>query len=175
MLDLYSYSASFGLVAAAAGATAVLAVDRSQQGLELAEASAERNGLARALSVERREAFAALDELAAAKERFGVVIADPPAFVRSKKELKPGLRGYRKLARAAATLVERGGLPRDRLLLAQRRRRRLRRRGPARPARCRAGGPPDPSGGRRPRPSEPSLPAGVGVPKVLSLRSDLNH
>jgi 23S rRNA (cytosine1962-C5)-methyltransferase len=109
VLDLYSYSASFGLVAAAAGATAVLAVDRSQQGLELAEASAERNGLARLLSVERREAFAALDELAAAKERFGVVIADPPAFVRSKKELKPGLRGYRKLARAAAMLVREEG------------------------------------------------------------------
>ena len=109
MLDLYSYSAGFGLVAAAAGATSVLAVDRSQQGLELAEASAGRNGLASVLSVERREAFAALDELAAGKERFGVVIADPPAFVRSKKELKPGLRGYRKLARAAAMLVKEEG------------------------------------------------------------------
>jgi 23S rRNA (cytosine1962-C5)-methyltransferase len=105
VLDLYSYSAGFGLAAAAAGAAAVLAIDRSQQGLDLAEASAARNDLASVLSVERREAFAALDELAAAKERFGLVIADPPAFVRSKKELKPGLRGYRKLARAAATLV----------------------------------------------------------------------
>ncbi|HSA80616.1 MAG TPA: class I SAM-dependent methyltransferase [Geminicoccaceae bacterium] len=105
VLDLYSYSAGFGLAAAAAGAASVLAVDRSQQGLDLAAASAERNDLARVLSVERREAFAALEELAAAKERFGLVIADPPAFVRSKKELKPGLRGYRKLARAAATLV----------------------------------------------------------------------
>ena len=105
VLDLYSYSAGFGLAAAAAGAASVLAVDRSQQGLDLAEASAARNELARVLSVERREAFAALDEFAAAKERFGLVIADPPAFVRSKKELKPGLRGYRKLARAAATLV----------------------------------------------------------------------
>jgi 23S rRNA (cytosine1962-C5)-methyltransferase len=105
VLDLYSYSAGFGLAAAAAGAASVLAVDRSQQGLDLAEASAARNDLASVLSVERREAFAALDELAAAKERFGLVIADPPAFVRSKKELKPGLRGYRKLARAAATLV----------------------------------------------------------------------
>ena len=105
VLDLYSYSAGFGLAAAAAGATSVLAVDRSQQGLDLAAASAARNDLASVLSVERREAFAALDELVTAKERFGLVIADPPAFVRSKKELKPGLRGYRKLARAAATLV----------------------------------------------------------------------
>jgi 23S rRNA (cytosine1962-C5)-methyltransferase len=109
VLDLYSYSAGFGLAAAAAGAASVLAVDRSQQGLDLAEASAARNDLASVLSVERQEAFAALDELAAAKERFGLVIADPPAFVRSKKELKPGLRGYRKLARTAATLVSEEG------------------------------------------------------------------
>jgi 23S rRNA (cytosine1962-C5)-methyltransferase len=109
VLDLYSYSASFGLLAAAAGATAVRAVDRSQQGLDLALASAERNGLAALLETARQDAFAALDELAAAKQRFGVVIADPPAFVRSKKDLKPGLRGYRKLARAAATLVAEEG------------------------------------------------------------------
>jgi 23S rRNA (cytosine1962-C5)-methyltransferase len=105
VLDLYSYSAGFGLVGAAAGARRVLAVDRSQLGLDLARASAERNGLAELLAVQREDVFAALEHLAAAKERFGVVIADPPAFVRSKKELKPGLRGYRKLARSAAALV----------------------------------------------------------------------
>ncbi len=110
VLDLYGYSAGFGLVAAAAGASAVLAVDRSQQGLDLAQASAGRNGLAERLAVQRQDAFAALDELATAKQRFGVVIADPPAFVRSKKELKPGLRGYRKLARAATLLVAEEGI-----------------------------------------------------------------
>jgi 23S rRNA (cytosine1962-C5)-methyltransferase len=110
VLDLYSYSASFGLLGAAAGASAVRAVDRSQQGLDLALASAERNDLAAAFETVRQDAFAALDELAAAKQRFGVVIADPPAFVRSKKDLKPGLRGYRKLARAAATLVTEEGV-----------------------------------------------------------------
>jgi len=110
VLDLYGYSAGFGLVAAAAGASAVLVIDRSQLGLDLAQASAERNGLADRLSVQRLDVFAALDELAAAKQHFGIVIADPPAFVRSKKELKPGLRGYRKLARAATTLVAEEGM-----------------------------------------------------------------
>ena len=110
VLDLYSYSAGFGLQAAAAGAESVLALDRSQLGLDLATASAERSGLAARLVTAREDAFAALDRLAADKRRFGVVVADPPAFVRSKKDLKPGLRGYRKLARACAPLVAEEGI-----------------------------------------------------------------
>ena len=110
VLDLYGYSAGFGLQAAAAGATRVLAVDRSQLGLDLATASAERAGLAARLEVAREDAFAALDRLAAEKQRFGIVVADPPAFVRSKRELKPGLRGYRKLARACGAVVAEEGI-----------------------------------------------------------------
>jgi 23S rRNA (cytosine1962-C5)-methyltransferase len=109
VLDLYSYSGGFGIAAAAAGARQVLAIDRSQDGLDLALASAARNGLSELLSVERQEAFAALDGLAADKRRFDLVIADPPAFVRSKRDLKPGLRGYRKLARACGALVAESG------------------------------------------------------------------
>jgi 23S rRNA (cytosine1962-C5)-methyltransferase len=104
-LDLYSYSAGFGLLAAAAGAGEVVAVDRSQLGLDLARESAGRNGLSDRLTTVREEGFGALERLAAEKARFGLVIADPPSFVRSKKELKPGLRGYRKLARACGAVV----------------------------------------------------------------------
>ena len=109
VLDLYSYSAGFGLRAAAAGAREVLAIDRSQPALDLAAASAARNDLGGRLSIERQEAFAALDRLSTAKARFGVVVADPPAFVKSKRELQAGLRGYRKLARICAGLVEEEG------------------------------------------------------------------
>jgi 23S rRNA (cytosine1962-C5)-methyltransferase len=109
VLDLYSYSGGFAVAAAAAGASAVLAIDRSQSGLDLARASAERNGLAGLLTTERQDGFAALDALAADRQRFDLVIADPPAFVRSKRELKPGLRGYRKLARACGVLVAEAG------------------------------------------------------------------
>jgi 23S rRNA (cytosine1962-C5)-methyltransferase len=109
VLDLYSYSGGFAIAAAAAGATEVLAIDRSQAGLDLALASAERNGVAGVLTTERQDGFAALDALAADKQRFDLVSADPPAFVRSKRELKPGLRGYRKLARACGALVAEAG------------------------------------------------------------------
>jgi 23S rRNA (cytosine1962-C5)-methyltransferase len=110
VLDLYGYSAGFGLQAAAAGARQVLAIDRSQLGLDLASASAARAGLAERLEVAREDAFAALDRLAADKQRFGIVVADPPAFVRSRKELKPGLRGYRKLARSLGPVVAEEGI-----------------------------------------------------------------
>lgn len=110
VLDLYSYGAGFGITALAAGASGALAIDRSEPGLELARASAEANGFGDRLETRRQDAFAALDELLATKTRFGVVIADPPAFVRSKKDLKAGLAGYRKLARSAAQLVREEGV-----------------------------------------------------------------
>ena len=154
VLDLYSYSGGFAIAAAAAGARQVLAIDRAQGGLDLAQASAERNGLSDVIATERQEGFAALDALAADKQRFDLVIADPPAFVRSKRELKPGLRGYRKLARGCGVLVAEGGF----LVIAccshNVAGRGVRRRGAARPARCRsrrAAAAPEPGPGRTTR------------------------
>ena len=83
-------------------------VDRSRPALELAASAARLNGVGDSVRTERSDAFAFL-EAAASSERFGLVIADPPAFVRSRKDLGAGLRGYRKLARLAAGLVAPGG------------------------------------------------------------------
>lgn len=109
VVDLYAHSGAFALRALAAGATEAIAVDRSAQALDLARMSAEAQAVSARLRTERAEIFHAIDGLVSAKERFGLVIADPPAFVKSKKDLKPGLRGYRKLARGATLLVAEGG------------------------------------------------------------------
>jgi 23S rRNA (cytosine1962-C5)-methyltransferase len=109
LVDLYSYAGGFALAAAAAGASEVTAVDRSEGALALAERSAGLNGLEGRCRFRRAEAFEELERLGAGGKRFGVVVADPPAFVKSKKELKQGARGYRKLARLTATLVEPAG------------------------------------------------------------------
>ena len=109
LLDLYSYAGGFALAAAAAGAREVTAVDRSEAALALAEKSAAMNGFLDRCRFRRAEAFEELERLGAAGTRFGVVVADPPAFVKSKKELKQGARGYRKLARLAAAVVEPSG------------------------------------------------------------------
>lgn len=109
VLDLYCYSGGFAVWAAAAGASEVLGVDRSAPALELAARAAELNGLAARCRFQRAEAFGEAARLADAGERFDVVIADPPAFVKSHKELQQGAQGYRKLARLAAALVRPGG------------------------------------------------------------------
>jgi len=107
MLDVYTYAGGFAVQAAVAGASEVIAVDRSETSLALASRAAELNGVPLALA--RAESFAEMERLAAAGEKFGVVVVDPPAFVKSRKDLAAGAKGYRKMTRLAAALVEPGG------------------------------------------------------------------
>ncbi len=109
VLDLYTYAGGFAVAAALGGARDVTAVDSSERALALAGKAAEANGVAVCCRAVRAEAFVELERLAGAGERFGIVIADPPAFVKSKKDLGQGARGYRKLARLSATVVAPGG------------------------------------------------------------------
>jgi 23S rRNA (cytosine1962-C5)-methyltransferase len=110
VLDLYSYTGGFAVQAARAGAAAVLGIDRSEPALALAIEAAELNGVSRICSFRRGEAFAEAGGLAAKDERFDIVIADPPAFAKSRKEVPAALRGYRKLARLAASVTAGGGI-----------------------------------------------------------------
>ena len=110
LLDVYSHSGGFALAAAARGAARVTAVDRSQAALDLGARSAELNGLATRCGFVCAEAFGEMERLGDAGERFDLVVVDPPSFVKSRKDIKPGLRGYRKMARLAARLVTPGGV-----------------------------------------------------------------
>lgn len=108
--DLYSYAGGFGLTAVVAGgAASALLVDRSADALALARNAAALNGVSERVTTETGEAFAVMERLGAEKRRFGVVIADPPAFVKTKRDLTTGAKGYRKVARLASALVEPGG------------------------------------------------------------------
>jgi 23S rRNA (cytosine1962-C5)-methyltransferase len=109
-LDVYSYTGGFGVQAMVAGATELLAIDRSEAALDLLKKSAALNDVGAHVAVERGEAFEALESLIAEKKRFDIVSADPPAFVKSKKDFHVGGKAYRKLARLAAQAVEPGGL-----------------------------------------------------------------
>lgn len=107
VVDFYTYAGGFAVQAARAGAARVVAVDRSEASLALAMQAAAANDVK--IEAARAEAFAEMERLAAAGERFGIVVADPPAFVKSKKDLAAGAKGYRKMTRLAAGLVEESG------------------------------------------------------------------
>jgi 23S rRNA (cytosine1962-C5)-methyltransferase len=110
VIDLYSYSGGFAIAAARGGAPSVTGIDRSEGALALAARAAERNGVAEICEFRRAEVFAEAAALAAASERFDLVIADPPAFARSRRDVPAALRGYRKLARLTAGLAAPGGI-----------------------------------------------------------------
>ena len=108
VIDVYCHTGAFGLTALAAGARAAVFVESSQTCLDQAARTAESQGVADRCAFVRADGF---DEMGRrAGEKFDIVIADPPAFVGSRKSLKSGLRGYRKMTRLAATLVAPGGL-----------------------------------------------------------------
>jgi len=110
VLDVYSYSGGFGVLAAKQGAKSVVCVDRSAAAIDVAKQAAQLNGVDKVVSFEKAEAFETLEKLGGTMARkFDVVICDPPAFVKSRKDLKTGAQGYRKLVRLAAPLVGRGG------------------------------------------------------------------
>jgi 23S rRNA (cytosine1962-C5)-methyltransferase len=109
VLDVYAFGGGFGVLALARGACQALLVDRAEAALGAAMRAAEAGGVADRCRTLRGEAFQEMQRLAGSGERFGVVVADPPAFAKSKKDLPTALRGYRKMTRLAAALVEPGG------------------------------------------------------------------
>jgi 23S rRNA (cytosine1962-C5)-methyltransferase len=109
VLDLYCYSGGFAVAAAQRGAASVLGIDRSEPAIALATEAARLNGVAECCIFRRGEVFAEAAALSAQGERFDIVIADPPAFARSKRDVPAALRGYRKLTRLAAQVTVPGG------------------------------------------------------------------
>jgi 23S rRNA (cytosine1962-C5)-methyltransferase len=108
VLDVFSHTGAFGLRCAFADAREVVLVDSSAPALAQAEQAAALNGVADRVLVRRDDAFDAMAELAG--EQFDIVVCDPPAFARSRKDAEAGLRAYARMARLAAPLVAPGGL-----------------------------------------------------------------
>ncbi|MDD3030255.1 MAG: class I SAM-dependent rRNA methyltransferase [Alphaproteobacteria bacterium] len=109
VLDLYTHAGGFALAAAKAGARNVVGVDSSELALELAKKAATTNKLDKPCSFVRADVFEELDRRIAAREKFDVVIADPPPFVKTRKDIASGARGYRKLAKKAAAVTRAQG------------------------------------------------------------------
>ena len=108
VLDVFSYLGAWGLGALRAGATEVTCVDSSAAALEGLQAAAAANGLKP--TTLRGDAFDVMETLHAEKRRFDVVVIDPPAFIKRKKDIPNGEAAYRRLNQLAIQLLERDGI-----------------------------------------------------------------
>lgn len=108
VLDVFSYVGAWGVRAARSGASEVLCVDSSATALELAAKNGERNGLN--LSTRKGDAFDVLEALVKEKARFDVVIIDPPAFAKRRKELPKALAAYKRLNQLAIQVLAHDGI-----------------------------------------------------------------
>ena len=109
VLDVFSYVGGWGVQAAVAGAGSVLCVDASAAALEALERNAALNGVEGAVSTRRGDAFDALHRLAADGEKFDVVVLDPPAFIKRKKDAKAGEEAYQRINQLAMEVLRADG------------------------------------------------------------------
>ena len=110
VLDVFCYAGGFGVQAARAGARQVLCVDESLSALAQTRKNAELNSVTGVIDTLQKEGFDALKQLEAAGERFDLVILDPPAFIKRRKDLAQGIKAYRRLNELAMRLLVPGGL-----------------------------------------------------------------
>ena len=110
MLDLFAYQGEWSLHCARGGATSVLAVDSSESALVLARANVARAGYGDRITLHRGAAFDVMRELESTGERFGLVVLDPPAMIKSRRHVASGARAYRELNRAAMGLLGEEGV-----------------------------------------------------------------
>ena len=110
VLDLFSYAGGWGLRAAAAGARAVTCVDSAAQAIADIETNARANRLLDRTRIVRADAFQFLEQAIADGERYDVVVLDPPAFAKRRKDAKAAISAYRRLNELALRLLERDGI-----------------------------------------------------------------
>lgn len=110
VLDVFSYTGAWGVRAAARGARDVLCVDSSAAALDQVAVNAALNGVGDRVQTRQGDAFAVLKALREARERFDVVVVDPPAFIKRRKDFKEGTLAYRRLNEMAMQVLDRDGI-----------------------------------------------------------------
>ena len=108
VLDVFSYVGAWGVRAAKAGAADVLCVDSSAVALEIAERNAADNRCK--VRTRKGDAFDVLEELAKERQRFDVVVIDPHAFAKRKKDLPKAQAAYKRLNQLAMQLLDAEGI-----------------------------------------------------------------
>jgi 23S rRNA (cytosine1962-C5)-methyltransferase len=108
VLDVFSYVGAWGARAARDGAAEVVCVDSSAHALELAAENARRNALS--IATVKGDAFDVLEAFAAERRQFDVVVLDPPAFAKRKKDLPKALGAYKRVNQLALKILANDGI-----------------------------------------------------------------
>ena len=110
VVDVCSYVGAWGVAAAAAGATEVICVDSSESALEQLADNAKLNDVENQVVAAHGDAFDILKSLKRDEHQADVVVLDPPAFVKRKKDLKNGTEAYTRLMRRGLQILKPGGI-----------------------------------------------------------------
>ncbi|MEK6654031.1 MAG: class I SAM-dependent rRNA methyltransferase [Thermodesulfobacteriota bacterium] len=108
VLNCFSYTGAFSVYAVRGGAKRVVSVEASAATNEIACRNLVRNGL----SPENHPVLTAnvFDYIRATEDVFDLIILDPPAFAKSRKDVARSARGYKEINLQAARRLREGGL-----------------------------------------------------------------
>lgn len=110
VLDVFSYVGGWGVQAAAAGASEVFCVDRSQQAIEWVHENAALNGVEDRVATLQGNAVDGMQQLRDAGEKFDIVVVDPPAFIKKRKDSAKGEQAYHRINQLALRLLNKDGI-----------------------------------------------------------------
>src|SRR5206468_12556031 len=108
VLNAFAYTGAIAIAAALGGAAEVVSVDTSRPALALAEEAWAANGLPTAAG--RFVVADVFEFLRAGSEPYELIVLDPPPFVRRRRDLDPGRRGYKDVNLQALRRLAPGGL-----------------------------------------------------------------
>lgn len=109
VLDCYCYNGGFGIGCALSGAKSVTFIDSSDVAIENVKENIALNNLDGNFEYLHGKVFDQLENLLKLGKKYQLVVLDPPAFIKSKKDFFAGIKGYEKLTKIATGLVGKGG------------------------------------------------------------------
>lgn len=110
ILDLFSYTGAWAMPSALQGASSVTCVDASDSAIALVHTNAQLNKVQDKVLGVRSDVFDFLKQARLENERYDIVILDPPALVKRKKDFKQGYEAYRRLNDLALQVLSPNGI-----------------------------------------------------------------
>jgi 23S rRNA (cytosine1962-C5)-methyltransferase len=109
VLDVFAYAGGFACHALRAGAQRAVCVESSAEAVAGARRNFELNDLSARTEIRAVNAFDELRRLDRERDRFALIVLDPPPFARGRTALAPALRGYKEINLRALRLLAPGG------------------------------------------------------------------